>query len=242
MPNTINVTYYAEHTDDPKSWASPKPDFDLDKFNRKLERRGGSVGSVPRFRCRWAGDKDEYILEVYDDLTGYTYLKDGKEQFVPCTDLDFEFPDGALVTPYFETNKVFIPRFVVEEYTEPFYHKAWMVENVESIGEQSGRIDVRSHYREPSEIDLKMAEHLSYLRTHLTPKQIADGIAAQNAREQAGKDTKNLEFIEQCAEDFVEAITDGIPNAPTHDFSRKFSDKYIKEYSDALTREHNQNL
>lgn len=212
----VHQTFYAEFTDDPKTWASPRPAFDVDKFNRELERRAGMIGSVPRFRLRWAGDTDDYILENCYKQTGYTYLMDGKECFVPITNLDFEFPENAVIAPFFETHKIFTPRWVIEEYRNPFYEKAWFVELVEKTGEEYGRVDVMSHYREPSERDIQMAEHLNYLRNTLNEDDIRNGIERMNALEAKEKEMLRADMIDDMAEGVCEALTDGIPVDPIH--------------------------
>lgn len=216
MTNKVHQTFYAEFTDDPKTWASPRPAFDADKFNKELERRAGTIGSVPRFRLRWAGNLDEYLLENCFVHTGYTYIVDGKEVFVLATQLDFEFPDGAVVAPFHETHKIFTPRWVIEEYKEPFYEKAWMVELVEKTGEEYGRVDLLSHYREPSERDIQMAEHLNHLRETLNDDDIRNGIERMNALEAKEKQERRAEMIDEIAEDVCEALTDGILAKPIH--------------------------
>lgn len=242
MKNQVHVIYYAEHTDDPKSWASPQPSFDLERFNKELERRGGTVGSVPRFRCKWAGNLDEYMLEEYDELKGYIYIVDGKEHFVSNTDLNFEFPDGATIAPHFEVCKVFTPRFVIEEYKQgmPYYEKAWACETRQIKDMEYGRIDVISHYREPSELDLQMAEHLSYLRDHLSDAEIAAGLAGIEVREQQEAAIKKEEFVDELAEETAKALTDGIPNAPAFNWKPKNTD--IQKYSKRLIQEHDRRI
>lgn len=243
--NKVTVTHYSEHTDDPKSWASPKPDFDLERFNRDLERRAGSIGSVPRFRCVWGAEEiktsGRYMIEDFRTLEGYTYIENGVEKRVSAKDLDFEFPDGALVTPYFETSRVFMPRFVVEEYREPFYEKAWAIETIQVTGEEYGRVDIISHYREPSEIDMQMAEHLTYLRQHLTDDQIRDGLDALNRLEESRKANERAEMIDEIAEETAKALTDGLPNATKFGFNPNLTFD-IKQYSKNLIKEHNSKI
>lgn len=230
--NHVHVTYYAEHTDSPSSWASPRPCFDVEKFNKELEKRCGCIGSVPRFRLRWAGEIDEYIIEDYDILIGYAYREDGVEKFVSCTDKDTEIPSDAITIPISENCKVFTPRFVIEEYREPWYHKAWFVEEVEKTGFESGRHDVLSHYREPSETDIQMCEHLARLRRTLTDEEIAAGMEALQAQEAAEAALRREEFVDDLTEETVRALTDGIPNAP--EFNWKPNNMNIKDYSRAV--------
>lgn len=248
MRNEVTNTLYAEHTDDPKSWASPRPAFDLAKFNTELERRTGCLGSVPRFRCRWAPDDDAYLLEEFEELVGYIYREDGEDKFVSCKDTEFELPDGAVWAPSVENTKVWIPRFVVEEYRpmeltgdRTFYHKAWMVERVEETGRDYGRIDLLSHYREPSEVDIQMAEQLNYLRQHLTDEEIAAGVAALDTQEANDRLNRQEELISDMAEETAKALTDGLPNAKRFGFNPnlKFD---IKEHSKNLIKEHDRRI
>jgi hypothetical protein len=242
MKNDVHVTYYAEHTNDPKTWASPRPDFDLAKFNAELEKRAGSIGSVPRFRVRWAGEHDEYILEDYDEIVGYAIFHNGVESYLSAKDGEAEIPEGALVTPRYENFKVFTPRFVIEEYREPFYHKAWFVENVEKIAEQNGRFDILSRFRRPAEIDLQMAEQLAYLRRNLTDAEIAAGISKMQAEEVALKAEQRAEFVDEMAEETAKALTDGIPGAKEFNWKKTFSPNYIQDYSRALIQEHDRKI
>lgn len=236
--NEITVTYYAEHTDDPKSWGSPHPSFDVAKFNRELERRGGLIGSVPRFRLRWAGDLPEYLLESYDTLEGYIYRIDGKEHFVSVNDTEFEFPDGTVPAPHFETHNVYTPRWVIEEYREPFYQKLWFVERLERLGYESGRVDVRSHYREPSEMDCRMIEQYVRVSATLTADDIRAGLERQKELEAREDLRRREEFIDDFAEETAKALTDGIPN------SEKFYPTQtainIRDHSKQLIKEHNE--
>lgn len=224
MPQ-VHQTFYAEFTADPSSWASPRPGFDADKFNRELERRAGMIGSVPRFRLRWAGDTDDYILEDCYKLTGYTYIVDGVEAFVPMTQTDFEFPDGCTVAPFFETHKIFTPRWVIEEYNGLLYEKSWFVELLEEIGGEYGRIDLRSHYREPSERDIQMAEQLNYLRHTLNDDDIRNGIARMNAMEARKKANDKEEMAEEIGEIVDKAFKDGVPSPVHFDIKRSFDPK-----------------
>jgi hypothetical protein len=115
--NDTHEILYAEHTEERSSWRSPRPDFDAAKFNRELERRGGCIGSVPRYRLRWGGDVEECVIEEYADHTGYVFLENGEQKFVSVNDKDFEFPDNAVISPHYEYEKVYIPRWIVEKYT-----------------------------------------------------------------------------------------------------------------------------
>jgi hypothetical protein len=241
MRNEVTSTLYAEHTDDPKSWASPRPGFDLAKFNTELERRGGCIGSVPRFRCRWAPDDDLYLLEEYDELIGYNYRDNGEDKFVSCKDGDFELPDGAIWAPCVESRKVWIPRFVIEEYKEPFYHKAWMIETIKEVSRAYGRIDLESSYREPSTVDLEMAAHLAYLRQSLTDEEIAAGVAALDHQEANDRLNRQEELISDMAEQTAKALTDGLPNAKRFGFNPnlKFD---IREHSKNLIKEHDKRI
>lgn len=221
--NAIHQTFYAEFkAGNPSSWSSPRPAFDVEKFNRELERRAGVVGSVPRFRLRWAGEHDEYVIDDGYMLTGYTYMVDGKEVFVSATQTDFEFPDGAMIAPFFETHKIFTPRWVIEEYQGFLYEKAWFVELVETMGEEYGRVDVLSHYRQPAERDIQMAEHLTHLRETLTDADIRDGIEKMNAMDVKEKAERKAEMVDEIAEDFAKAITDDIGKPVHFDYGRNF--------------------
>ena len=239
--NEVTVTYYAEHTDDPRTWTSPHPSFDVAKFNRELERRGGLVGSVPRFRLRWAGGQEEYLIESYDTLEGYLYRDaDGKEHMVSCNDTEFEFPDGSIPVPQFETHNVFIPRWVIEEYREPFYQKLWFVEKLERFGYESGRVDVRSYYREPAEMDLRMVEQYVRALNTLTADDIRNGVERQKELELRDAARQKEEFIDDFAEDTAKYLTDGVPNSEKF-YPATTAPKTggILEYSKKLIKEHN---
>lgn len=236
---TITNTFYKEHTDDPRTWLSPRPAFDVEKFQKEIEWRGGSVGSVPRFRLRWAGECDEYVIEEYDTCEGYFYRdKNGIEQYVSAADTEFEVPDGCVLAPHFESHKVFIPRWVIEEYIEPFYHKFWTVQGLEQTGYESGRVDMISHYREPSEIDIKIIEEYIYLRERLNDDDIDRGLAMQNELQARQKANDREEMINEMAEDTVKALTDGMPNAKKFTFNAttRFD---IKDYSNKVMEAHN---
>lgn len=181
MQNDTNITYYAEHTDSPDTWSSPRPAFDVEKFNRKLEQTGGLVGSVPRFRLRWAGEIDEYALEEWQNHIGYLYRENGVEKYVSKDDVDFEFPEGAIWAPRFETIKNYIPRWVVEEYTEPFYTKCWYVEELRRLESKAGRVEWLSSYREPGARDLEWAAGKRYKDETLTTTDIAAGLEREAA-------------------------------------------------------------
>lgn len=237
--NEIQVTYYAEHTDDPATWKSPHPSFDVAKFNRELERRGGLIGSVPRFRLRWAGSEPEYLIESYDTLEGYIYRDgDGKECFVSVNDTDFEFPEGSVPAPHFETHNVYIPRWVIEEYRGPFYQKLWFVERLERFGYESGRVDTRSYYREPSEMDIRMVEQYVRALMTLTADDIRNGLERQKELEAREDARRREEFIDDFAEETAKALTDGIPNPEK--FYPTTSAINIREHSKQLIKEHNE--
>ena len=213
MSNPVHQTFYAEFTDDPSSWPSNRPSFDVQKFNQELERRTGCIGTVPRFRLRWAGELDEYILEEGYRTKGYQWMENGEMRFVSALNGDFETPDGAIISPVFEDVKVFTPRWVIEEYDGEFlYKKAWFIELVEKIKEEYGRIDLLSHYRQPSERDIQMCEQLAYLRKTLTPADIAKGIAELNEIKVKEKAERKAEMIDDMAEDVAKALSDPAPN------------------------------
>lgn len=242
--NTVKNVMYAEHTDDPKTWASPMPDFDLAGFNKELERRCGTIGSLPRFRCVWAGHHEEYLLEEFDVHTGWVYKdSEGREQFVSANDGDFEFPDKCFPAPAFDTQKYFIPRWAIEEFdgTEPFYRKLFVIEKAVKIGEQSGRIDVLSHYRPPAEDVIQALEHLAYLRQTLTPADIAAGLARLDHAEALATAERQREFENEIAEETAKALTDGLPNAKSFSFNPKHVFD-IKQYSKNLLKEHNSKI
>lgn len=226
--NTITQTFYAEFTNDPKTWASPRPAFDVEGFNRELERVCGRIGSVPRMRLRWAGELDEYVIEEGYKVTGYSWVESGEQRFVSCLNADFEFPDNAMITPVFENVKVFTPRWVIEEFDDGWYRKAWFIETLEKIGEENGRIDVLSRYRQPATIDLNMAQHLSYQREHLNADDIRNGLAREAAKAAADKKRRHDEFVDYVAEETAKALTDGLPNPVHFDINHKFD---IREYS-----------
>lgn len=236
---TVTNTFYKEHTDDPRSWLSPRPAFDVEKFQKELERRGGTIGSIPRFRLRWAGECDEYIIEEYDTLEGYFYRDEkGIEHHVSASDTEFEFPEGAIPAPNFESHKVFIPRWVIEEYHGPFYAKFWTVQELEQTGYESGRVDIMSYYRAPSEVDLKMIEQYAYLQDHLNADDIRNGIEVQKALQDKQRYEERAEMIDEITEETAKALTDGIPNSTRFAFnpSNQFD---IKDYSNRVMEAHN---
>lgn len=210
--DATSETIYAEHSEDPDSWKSPRPSFDVEKFNRELEKRGGTIGSVPRFRLKWAPDDDVYCLNEVAFWTGYTYTENGEEKFVPYTDKDFEFPDDAVVAPKYEYEKFYIPRWVVEQYHEGQYVLAWVIESVESVSERSGHKIVMSHYVEPAEHDLQLAEGARYLTETLTAEDIAKGLAVRQAVKAKDYRDKKQEIKDDNAYWAEKYLKDGVPD------------------------------
>lgn len=182
LNNETSETIYAEHTEDPRSWSSPRPSFDVEKFNREIELRGGLIGSVPHFRVKWAPDDDAYLLDENAFLVGYTFIEDGKERFVSCAQRDFEFPDEAVVLPRYEYQKCFIPRWVIEQFVDGSYTAAWYIEEIELVSQQAGHKILMSRYCEPSEVDLQIAAGTRYMGATLTAEDITKGLATRNAR------------------------------------------------------------
>lgn len=210
--DATSETIYAEHTEAPESWCSPRPSFDVEKFNQELEKRGGTIGSVPRFRLKWAPDDDAYCLNEVAFWTGYTYAENGEEKFVSNTQTDFEFPDDAVVAPKYEYEKFYIPRWVVEQYHEGSYALAWVIERVESVSEQSGHKVVMSHYVEPAEHDLQLAEGARYLGETLTAEDIAKGLAKRNAQKAKDYQDKKRDIKEDNAYWADKYMRDGVPD------------------------------
>ncbi len=240
--NEISVTYYAEHTDDPKSWASPRPSFDLEKFNKELVKRTGMVGTIPRYRCRWAGELEQYLLEEYQTLEGYHYRENGIDKFVSVKEVDFEFPDGSIPSPHFETHLVFVPRFVLEEYDGHLgYNKLWFVERLKKSASEFGRVDMVSTYREPAEIDIRMVEELRYQRDHLNADDIRNGLARQKELEERRVAHEENEFKAEIASEVEKALVDGLPNASKFAINPnlKFD---IKQHTKNLIKEHDKKL
>lgn len=239
MPNAITVTEYHEHTDDPTSWkAESRPSFDLKKFNEQLEKRAGCIGSVPRFRCVWGPESPAYYLDSHDVFTGYQYVDNGETRFVSNTDLDFEFPDGAIVTPVWDTIDIFIPRWGIEEYQDGQYVRLYVVEDVELAGEgDGGRIDLLSRYREPSEFDINRVQGYASILDKLTPADMeARKVAEARAKAQAKQDKREA-LVSEIQEETVKALTDGLPNASKFGYNpnlrfdiRKHTENLIKEH------------
>lgn len=243
--NEITSTQYAEYRDDaPETWRSPQPAFNIDKFNKELLRRGGRLYDRPRFRCVWGGERNEYLIEDAEgDLLGYDYRLDGKDFYVPASQTDFEFPDAAIITPRFDRIKVFTPRWIIEEYRlygiGAFqYHKAWAVELVKVLGKKSGRVDLLSMYRKPSEKDIQMCERLARARDTSTEDQIRNGIAAEKALEARRKAHLADEMKAEIAEDIDRAITDGIGDKTTFGFEPNLTTFDIREFSKKKIQEH----
>jgi hypothetical protein len=237
MSNEVHVTYYAEHTDSPDTWSSPSPSFDIERFQRDITRRTGTIDGKTRFRIRWAGDKEEFMLEDYDIQTGWIIYENGQERHVSMKHGDAAIPTTAIVAPFYENFKVFTPRFVIEELlADGLYHKCWFVETVKELGGENGRVDVLSSYREPSEMDLKMLEHLRYLRDSLSKEDIEKGVLAQKMREAAAKQNARDEMVDEMAEDFCRAITDGIPDAAP---VKSYNNFDIKRHSKGIMSAHN---
>lgn len=221
----VRQTFYTEYTDDHKTWGSPRPAFNVTKFNDDLERQAGCIGSIPRFRLRWAGELDDYIIERGLMLTGYVYFKDGIETFVPVTDINFEFPDDAIPAPYFEDVKVFTPRWVIEEYQEGLlrYEKAWFCETLRQEIEESGLIDLYSTYRAPAQIDIDMAVRLAYLRRTLNEDDIRNGLdeIAKLAAKASADNEQQLK--DEISEVVQQGLTDGVSAKPiTFDIGKSF--------------------
>lgn len=239
MNNQVHVREYAEFTDDPRTWNSPEPAFDLEKFNKRLAEVGGRSGSRPRYRCRWAGKLPEYLIEDFDEQTGWTWREDGVDKFASVKDGEAVVPRDAIVAPFYENFKVFTPRYVIEELrSDGIYQFLCWIETVEKVSEEFGRVNLLSRYREPSQIDLDLVKAHRYQRDHLSAGDIQKGLDAQKMRTEKEKLSRREEFVDQCAEDFVEAITDGIPNAKEID-EKVYSPDYIREYSKALMEKHN---
>jgi hypothetical protein len=239
-PRTVTVTTYAEHTDDPKSWASPRPSFDVEKFQKELTRRGGSMGSVPRFRLRWAGEADEYILEEFDVLTGYIYVEGGAEKFVSTSQGDFELPDGAVWSPKYEHTNIFLPRWVIEEFDGLFYQKFWVVQQLEQTGYQSGRVDLLSHYRAPAEADLKVIEGYVHKLDNLTFDEVRNSFERDAKQKEKDAKARKDELVDDFAEGFAQLATDGVKNPTKFGFDPKLKNFDIKTYSKNLLKEHNE--
>jgi hypothetical protein len=242
MQRSVHVTTYPEYTTDHKTWKSPRPAFDVERFNKELEKRAGCIGTIPRFRLRWAGEHAEYIVDEGLVHTGFSYIVDGKENFVPLTEPDFEFPDDALlINPFYEDFKVFTPRWVIEEYQPEAlaYWKAWFVEEIsQEVAEgEGGRIDVVSYYRQPAEIDLQMAERLNYLRNSLNQDDIANGLAELKKLSDRAQARKKDEFVNEIAEETARAFTDGIAAKPINfDLGKNFD---IREHTKKKIEEFN---
>lgn len=250
MPQkTVTVTFYAEHKDNrPETWSSPRPAFNVSRFQAELDRRGGMIGSIPRFRLRWAGECDEYILDEYSELKGYSYVENGEDKFVSCLDGDFELPDGAVAVPVTEDHKVFTPRWVIEEYREPFYQKWWTIHEIEQVGYQSGRVDLMSHYRQPSEVDLETVEAYVAAKATLNADDMRNGLAIQDAMAKREEDAKREEFVAETAEQFNKAMKDGLPNPTVFGMSskrKKFDPNFqfdIKKHTKNLIKEHDKTI
>lgn len=243
MGQNVAQTFYEEFTDDPRTYRVGRPCFDLEDFQKKLSTAGGSAFGKDRLRIRWGGDCEEYILEVFETQTGWVYREDGQEKFVDIKNTSFEFPDGAMVGAFFETLTVYVPRFVVEELAaDGNYYRAWWVETTSETLTESGRVDIVSRYREPSNRDLLMAAHLKFLRENLTKFDIEKGLAARKELEERRRALSREELVDEMAEEFTQALTDGIKPAKEIDFTKEFSPNYIKEYSQALIEAHNQSL
>jgi hypothetical protein len=242
MDRSVYSTTYPEYTPDPKSWRAERPAFDVDRFNKDLERRGGCIGSIPRYRVVWGGNNPDYIVDEILKHTGYTYIVDGQEHFVSNKNVDFEFPDNALlINPFHEDFKAFLPRWIVEQYKADSlgYEKAWIVQEMskELTDGEGGRIDCISYYREPSEIDLQMAEKLTYLNLTLNQDDIRNGLAEIEALKQRAEARKKAEFVDEIAHEFAKGFTDGIEAKPIHfDYGksfdiRKYTDKKLEEFT-----------
>jgi hypothetical protein len=244
--NEVTVTEYSEHTEDPATWRSPRPDFDLDKFNRELVRRCGMIGDNPRFRLVWGGERQEYLIEEIEEHVGYDYRHDGKDYYVSRADETFEFPEGAVITPRYKAHEVFTPRWIIEEFRTfgpfpNFYHKAWAVEEVEVIGKQAGRVDLLSFYRQPSEVDMQMCENLARKRDTLTDADIKAGVHHVQLMEEMEKTNNRAEFVNDIAEETAKALTDGLPNAKRFAFNHKLQFD-IRKHSENLIKEHDSKL
>jgi hypothetical protein len=243
---SIHITSYAEfRDDDPSTWKSPRPSFDVNKFNAELERRGGVVGhSLPRFRLKWAGEDDEYILETFLLHTGYTYIVDGAEHFVSRADEEFELPDGVVWAPRHEHTSIFTPRWVIEEWDpdQARYVKSWFIQTItqEVQKDKGGRIDVLSRYREPAEIDLQMAEHLSHLRLNLNQDDINAGLTELAKLKARAEEAEKEEFVDEIAHETVKALTDGIPAKPIlFDIGKSFN---IRDHTNKKLEEYNSKI
>jgi hypothetical protein len=242
MPNAITVTEYAEHTDDPKSWKAERPSFDVKRFNAELEKRTGCIGSVPRFRCVWGPDSPAYYLDSHDELKGYNYRENGVDKFVSCKDVDFEFPDNAVITPAFESIDIFIPRWGIEEYRDGQYVRLYTVEDVEFVGDgEGGRVDLLSRYREPSEFDIQRCQGYASILDKLTPADMEARKVAEARQKAKSKADKREALVTDIQEETVKALTDGLPNATKFGYNpnlrfdiRKHTDNVIKEHDSKL--------
>lgn len=210
-PQTTHETIYAEFTEDPASWSCERPSFDADAFNLELERAGGYIGSVPRFRLRWCGKVDDYCIEEFPILTGYTYREDGLEKFVSCTELTFEFPKGSVPAPRFELTKVYIPRWVIEEYQEPFYSGVRYIEWLELVEEKAGHVTWLSRYREPLQKDLDIIKGALQLGANLTQADIQAGILKESEQRSKIDTNARIELKEETKYQATKMLYDGVP-------------------------------
>lgn len=231
MGNPVHVIYYAEHKDDDSStWASPRPGFDMEKFQAEITRRCGNGDgvSLPKFRIRWAGEHQEYLLDEFDEIIGWQWMDNGERKYASCAEKDTAIPDGVLVSPVYNKKTCYVPRFVIEEWRDGWYHKAWFVEIEKFLGEENGRIDLMSYYRDPSELDLKRAEHLNYLRQHLTDEQIQEGLAALETQKVTARNNQQAETGAEDDEFFERAMRDGFKNPVQFSVGSEFN---IKDHS-----------
>jgi len=238
--NELTNTAYVEfETDDRTKWRSPRPAFDVRHFNRQLKHKTGTINDVPRFRLRWAGECDEYIIEEYDTILGYSYRDDKGIERIELT--PEAVPTDKVAVPVYEYTKVRVPRWVIEEFRDGIYQKAWFIEEVEILQKEYGRVDLLSHYREPSERDLEMARHLAFLRQHLSDADIAAGLEMLRERDNKERQAVKAEIRDEMIHDAQKVLIDGSPNAAKFGFDPNLRVD-IHAHSKALIKEHNKNL
>lgn len=203
--NTVPVTVYAEFTEDPSTWRPSRPAFDVDKFNQTLLRKFGRIGDQPRFRLLWGPDSEIYQIEEFYSIRGWQYTDpDGTVRIL--TDPQEEIPDtNAILMPVTETIKVFIPRFIIEEFNGIAYQTIWTIQRVEERKEteESGKFELVSYYREPGDVDIEiLAKYVSVKDswTEADTRAITEKhLEAEQRRRNQALDEIAVEYAEEAA-------------------------------------------
>lgn len=245
------ITEFEEFTLDPDTWRNiGRPPLD-ETWKRKVESI--FVNGRP-LRVVWGGQEEVFIAGDEDVpsgyyhkyqvgspmevLKGYKWTRDGKEEFVSALNGDAEIPTGVMVIPVYEYVSIGKPRWIVECWMKEGrgvekdgYYEAWVIESLEMLDPVQQK--VISRYREPSEMDVKMGEHLRYEVERLTDriiKQELDKKAEETARQ---KEKQSEEEFEIDKEEFEQFLVDNRNKEFEYEAPQIDANAYLKQLQKA---------